>query len=201
MTVCKFFDKNFVLLDIVFIQFRLAMPIGKTVFSQLMDLVPENEFQKCVDKYRGDFHALKFTCRDQFRVMSYAQFTDRSSLRDIEATLTVFSAKLYHSGLKFIPKSTLAYMNESKDWQIYRDFAMVLIARAQKLYKDDYFRLGLDEMVYAFDSSTIELCLKLCPWTKYKENSGVMKMHTPLNLRGYSKFLWTQVIIYMYVYI
>ena len=166
MTVCKFFDKNFVLLDIVLIQFRLVMPIGKTVFSQLMELVPEYEFKKCVDKYAGDFHALKFTCRDQFLVMSYAQLTDRASLRDIEATLTVFSAKLYHSGLKFIPKSTLAYMNETKDWQIYRDFAMVLIARAQKLYKDDYFRLGLDEMVYAFDSSTIELCLKLCPWAE-----------------------------------
>ena len=115
MTVCKFFDKNFVLLDIVLIQFRLVMPIGKTVFSQLMELVPEYEFKKCVDKYNGDFHALKFTCRDQFFVMSYAQFTGRSSLRDIEATLTAFSAKLYHSGLKFIPKSTLAYMNETKD--------------------------------------------------------------------------------------
>ena len=191
MTVCKFFDKNFVLLDIVFIQFRLAMPIGKTVFSQLMDLVPEYEFQKCVDKYAGDFHALKFTCRDHFRVMSYAQFTDRASLRDIEATLTVFSAKLYHSGLKFISKSTLAYMNETKDWQIYRDFAMVLITWAQKLYKDDYFRLGLDEMVYAFDSSTIELCLKLCPWAEYREDGGAMKMHTLLNLRGsIPTFIW-----------
>ena len=136
-------------------------------------------------------HALKFTCRDQFFVMSYAQFTDRSSLRDIEATLTAFSAKLYHSGLKFIPKSTLTYMNETKDWQIYRDFAMVLIVWAQKLYMDDYFRLGLDEMVYAFDSSTIKLCLKLCPWAEYKENSGVMKMHTLLNLRGsIPTFIW-----------
>ena len=115
MAVCKFFDKYFVLLDIVFIQFRIVMPIGKTVFSQLMDLVPEYDFKKCVDKYSGDFHALKFSCRDQFRVMSYAQFTDRASLRDIEATLTAFSAKLYHSGLKFIPKSTLSYMNETKD--------------------------------------------------------------------------------------
>ena len=191
MTACEFFDKNFVLLDIVLIQFRLVMPIGKTVFSQLMELVPEYEFKKCVDKYNGDFHALKFTCRDQFFVMSYAQFTGRSSLRDIEATLTAFSAKLYHSGLKFIPKSTLAYMNETKDWQIYSDFAMVLIVWAQKLYKDDYFRLGLDEMVYAFDSSTIELCLRLCPWAEYKENSGAMKMHTLLNLRGsIPTFIW-----------
>ena len=140
---------------------------------------------------RSDFHALKFTCRDQFRVMSYAQFTDRSSLRDIEATLTAFSAKLYHSGLKFIPKSTLAYMNETKDWQIYCDFAMVLITWAQRLYKDDYFRLGLDEMVFAFDSSTIELCLKLCPWAEYREESGAMKMHTLLNLRGsIPTFIW-----------
>ena len=115
MTVCKFFDKNFVLLDIVFIQFRLVMPIGKTVFSQLMDLVPEYEFKKCVDKYSGDFHALKFTCRDQFRVMSFAQFTDRASLRDIEA-----------NGLDVLPVEAGAYYLIDKGyvdfWRLYNYF-------------------------------------------------------------------------------
>ena len=191
MRKCKFFDKNFVLLDIVLIQFRHAMPIGKTVFSQLMSLLPEHEFKKCIDKYNGDFHAVDFTCRDQFMVMSFAQLTDRVSLRDIEATLTAFSSKLYHSGLKFIPKSTIAYLNKTKDWQIYRDFAMVLADWARRLYKDDYFRIGLDEPVYAFDSSTITLCLKLFPWARYKHSQGGVKMHTLLDLRGsIPTFIW-----------
>ena len=191
MTFCKFFDKNFVLLDIVFIQFRLVMPIGKTVFSQLMDLVPDYELGKCIDKYQGDYRTKKFTCRDQFRVMSFAQFTGSSSLRVIEATLTAFSPKLYHTGLKLMHKSTLAEFNEKKDWQIYRDFSQVLVAWAQRLYKGDYFRLGLDEMVYAFDSSTIELCLKLCPWAKFHHGKGAFKMHTLLDLRGsIPTFIW-----------
>lgn len=167
------------------------MPTGRTVFSQLMELIPEYEFKKCVDKYKGDFHALKFTCLDQFKTMCYAQLAGRESLRDIEATLTAFSFKLYHAGLKFIPRSTLAYMNETKYWHIYEEFAAVLIKRAQQLYGKDYFRLQLDEMVYAFDSSTIELCLKLCPWAEYKEGNGAIKMHTLLNLRGsIPTFIW-----------
>ena len=191
MTFCKFFDKNFVILDIVFIQFRLVMPTGKTVFSQLMDLVPDYELGKCIDKYQGDYRAKKFTCRDQFKVMSFAQFTGSSSLRVIEATLTAFSPKLYHTGLKLMHKSTLAEFNENKDWQIYRDFAQVLVAWAQRLYRGDYFRLGLDEMVYAFDSSTIELCLKLCPWAKFHHGKGAFKMHTLLDLRGsIPTFIW-----------
>ena len=191
MAFCKFFDKNFVILDIVFIQFRLVMPTGKTVFSQLMDLVPDYELGKCIDKYQGDYRAKKFTCRDQFKVMSFAQLTGSSSLRVIEATLTAFSPKLYHTGLKLMHKSTLAEFNENKDWQIYRDFAQVLVAWAQRLYRGDYFRLGLDEMVYAFDSSTIELCLKLCPWAKFHHGKGAFKMHTLLDLRdSIPTFIW-----------
>ena len=191
MTACQFFDKNFVLLDIVFIQFRLDMPTRKTVFSQLMDLVPDYELGKCIDKYQGDYRAKKFTCCDQFKVMSFAQFTGSSSLRVIEATLTAFSPKLYHTGLKLMHKSTLAEFNENKDWQIYRDFAQVLVAWAQRLYRGDYFRLGLDEMVFAFDSSTIELCLKLCPWAKLHHGRGAFKMHTLLDLRGsIPTFIW-----------
>lgn len=191
MTFCKFFDKNFVILDIVFIQFRLVMPTGKTVFSQLMDLVPDYELGKCIDKYQGDYRAKKFTCRDQFKVMSFAQFTGSSSLRVIEATLTALSPKLYHTGLKLMHKSTLAEFNENKDWQIYRDFAQVLVVWAQRLYRGDYFRLGLDEMVFAFDSSIIELCLKLCPWAKFHHGRGAFKMHTLLDLRGsIPTFIW-----------
>ncbi len=149
-----------------------------------MSLVDEYEFKKCVDRYKGDRHSIKFKCRDQFRIMSFAQFTDRSSLRDIETTLGLCSADLYHSGLKVMPKSTLAEANEKKDWKIYQDYAQILIKEAKAYYIKDYFRLGLDEMVYAFDSTTIELCLELCPWAKFHHGSGAIKMHTMVDLRG-----------------
>lgn len=191
MVVCQFFDIEIVLLSIVFTQFNFNMPTIKTVFAQLMSLFPEYEFKKCVDKYRGGFHAVGYTCRDHFMVMSFAQFTDRSGLRDIETTLTVFSSKLYHSGLKAMPKSTISYMNKTKNWQIYRYLAMVLVGKVQKLYHSDHFRLDLDEMIYAFDSSTITLCLKLCPWAQYKDGQGGIKMHTLLDLRGsIPTFVW-----------
>lgn len=131
------------------------MPTGKTVFAQIMNLIPDYELEKCIDKYRGDYNTKKLTCRDQFMIMSYAQFTRSSSFRVVKATLTVFSSKLYHSGLKLMHKSTLAEMNENKNRLIYKDFTQVLIKRASDLYKEDYFRIGLKEMVYAFDSRAI----------------------------------------------
>lgn len=149
-----------------------------------MSLINVYEFKKCVNRYKGDRHAVKFTCRDQFMVMSFAQFTDRSGLRDIETTLNLCSTDLYRSGIKVMPKSTLAEANEKKDWRIYRDFAQVLIRQAKEAYKGQKLRLDLDEMVYAFDSSTIELCLKLCPWAKFYHEKGAVKMHTLMDLRG-----------------
>lgn len=149
-----------------------------------MSLINVYEFKKCVNRYKGDRHAVKFTCRDQFMVMSFAQFTDRSGLRDIETTLNLCSTDLYRSGIKVMPKSTLAEANEKKDWRIYRDFAQVLIRQAKEAYKGQKLRLDLDEMVYAFDSSTIELCLKLCPWAKFHHEKGAVKMHTLMDLRG-----------------
>lgn len=157
---------------------------GKTIFAQVMSLINVYEFKKCVNRYKGDRHAVKFTCRDQFMVMSFAQFTDRSGLRDIETTLNLCSTDLYRSGIKVMPKSTLAEANEKKDWRIYRDFAQVLIRQAKEAYKGQKLRLDLDEMVYAFDSSTIELCLKLCPWAKFYHEKGAVKMHTLMDLRG-----------------
>ena len=116
--------------------------------------------------------------------MSFAQFTDRSGLRDIETTLNLCSPDLYRSGIKVMPKSTLAEANEKKDWRIYQHFAQVLIRQAKEAYKGQKLRLDLDEMVYAFDSSTIELCLKLCPWAKFHHERGAIKMHTLMDLRG-----------------
>jgi hypothetical protein len=118
--------------------------------------------------------------------MSFAQLTARESLRDIENSLTAFSSKLYHSGLRFATaKSTLAEANEKRNWRIYADYAQVLIKQARPLYADDpNFRLDIDNMVYALDSTTIDLCLSLFPWAKFRKTKGAVKMHTVLDLRG-----------------
>lgn len=162
------------------------MHIGKTVFAQLMMFMPDHEFQKCVDHYNGDYRVRSFSCREHFLVMSFAQLTGRESLRDIENCLTAFSNKLYHSGIKsLVSKSTLADANEKRDWRIYADFAQVLVKKARPLYFDDKdFRLDMDNMVYAFDSTTIDLCLSLYPWAKFHHQKGAVKMHTLLDLRG-----------------
>ena len=162
------------------------MYTGKTVFAQLMMFMPEYDFQKCVDQYKGDYRVRKFSCREHFLVMSFAQLTGRESLRDIENCLAAFSGKLYHSGIKQpISRSTLADANERRDWRIYADFAQVLIRNARPLYFDDKeFRLDLDNVVYAFDSTTIDLCLSLYPWAKFHHQKGAVKMHTLLDLRG-----------------
>jgi Transposase DDE domain/Domain of unknown function (DUF4372) len=162
------------------------MYTGKTVFAQLMMFISEYEFQKCVKHYKGDYRVRTFPCREHFLVMSFAQLTGRESLRDIENCLTAFSNKLYHSGIKEpISKSTLADANEKRNWHIYADFAQVLIKKARPLYFDDKeFRLDMDNMVYAFDSTTIDLCLSLYPWAKFHHQKGAVKMHTLLDLRG-----------------
>ena len=157
---------------------------GKTIFTQLISLFTEYEFSKCVKRYNGDRHAIKFNCRDQFLVMSFAQFTHRSGLRDIETTLELCSQDLYRSGLKIMPKSTLAEANEKKDWRIYQDFGYILIQKAKKLYEGEKLRIDLDGMVCAFDSSTIELCLALCPWATLHHGKGGFKMHTLMDLKG-----------------
>jgi hypothetical protein len=162
------------------------MNIGKTVFAQLMSFLPTYEFNKCVEKYKGNHRVRNFTCKEHFYVMGFAQLTYRESLRDIESCLTAFSNKLYHSGIKQpVPKSTLAEANESRDWRIYADYAQVLIKEARDLYaKDNEFKLDVKNMVYALDSSTIDLCLSLFPWAKFRKNKGAVKMHTLLDLRG-----------------
>ena len=158
---------------------------GKTIFSQIMSLIPEREFKTCVDRYNGNYRARNFSCKDQFLVMSYAQLTNRGSLRDIENCLTALSSRLYHCGISYaVPRNTLAKANEKRDWRIYADFAQVLLRKVRPLYAKDDFRLDLDNMVYAFDSSTISLCLKLCPWAKFPKHKGGIKMHTLLDLRG-----------------
>ena len=161
------------------------MNSGRTVFSQLMDFLPKYDFTRCVDRYRGNHRVRSFSCLDQYRCMAFAQLTYRESLRDIECCLRAIREKLYHMGIRGkISRSTLADANEKRDWRIYCDFAQVLIHIARKLYDDDDFGLELEETVYALDASTIDLCLSLFPWARFRKTKGAIKLHTLLDLRG-----------------
>jgi transposase len=158
---------------------------GQIVFSQLIELLPNYEFRKCVERYQGNYYAKSFSCWDQFLCMVFAQLTYRESLRDIESCLNSLKNKLYHMGIRGrISRSTLAYANEKRDWRIYADFAQILIHEAKKLYINEPFGVDIDETVYAFDSTTIDLCLSLFPWAKFRKHKGAIKMHTLLNLHG-----------------
>jgi hypothetical protein len=161
------------------------MNSGRTVFSQLMDHLPSYEFQKCVDRYSGDYRSRSLSCRDQFLAMAFAQLTYRESLRDIETCLRSISGKLYHMGFRgTIARSTLADANESRDWRIYADFAQTLIAIARPLYAHDPIGVELNQSLYALDSTTIDLCLSLFPWAKFRRHKAAVKMHTLLDLHG-----------------
>ena len=148
---------------------------GKLVFSQLMDFLPMHQFRRCVDKYNGNYHIKYFSCFDQFLCMAFAQLSYRESLRDIESCLRAMQSKMYHMGIRGrISRSTLADANEKRDWRIYADFAQVLIDIARDLYIDDDFGVELKEVVYALDSSTIDLCLSLFPWARFRKTKGAI---------------------------
>jgi hypothetical protein len=150
-----------------------------------MDFVPTYEFRKCVERYSGNYKVKSFSCWDQFLCMAFAQLTYRESLRDIEACMRVAQQKLYHMGIRGrVSRNTLANANQVRDWRIYADFAQVLIATARGLYANDKFGVELDETVYALDSTTIDLCLSLFPWAKFRKKKGAVKLHTLLDLRG-----------------
>ena len=158
---------------------------GKSIFSQLTDFLPWAEFQKCVERYRGDYKLKSFSCWDQYLCMAFAQLTYRESLRDIEACLRANQTKLYHMGIRGrVARNTLANANSIRDWRIYADFAQLLISQARELYRHDDFNLALQETVYALDATTIDLCLSLFPWAKFRKRKGAVKLHTLLDLRG-----------------
>ena len=161
------------------------MNSGKSIFAQLMDFLPSKSFQRCVKRYQGDYKLKTFSCWDQFLCMTFAQLTYRESLRDIEACLRAQQTKLYHLGIRGkVSRNTLAHANSVRDWRIYADFAQVLITRARVLYADDSFGVELAQTVYALDATTIDLCLALFPWAKFRKHKGAVKLHTLLDLRG-----------------
>lgn len=150
-----------------------------------MDHLPTYEFQKCVARYRGDAHFRGFSCWDQYLAMAFAQFTYRESLRDIEACLRSVGGKLYHMGFRGrVARSNLADANESHDWRVFADFAQVLIGIARPLYAHDPVGVDLDQSLYALDSTTIDLCLSLFPWARFRQHKAAVKMHTLLDLHG-----------------
>jgi Domain of unknown function (DUF4372)/Transposase DDE domain len=161
------------------------MNVGRSVFSQLMAFLPDREFRRCVAGYHGDRRFRGFSCWDQLLCMAFAQLTYRESLRDIEACLRSSPDRLYHLGIRGkVSRSTLADANERHDWRIFADFAQILIRRARRLYAGDPFGVDLDQAAYALDSTTVDLCLALFPWARFRESKGAVKLHTLVDLHG-----------------
>ncbi len=161
------------------------MYVGATIFAQIMNLLPWKRFQTCVARYQGDYKVKTFNCAEHFRVMAFAQLTYRESLRDIEACLRAMSSRLYHMGIRStVSRNNLAHANETRDWRIYADFAQILINRAKALYANEQLGMDLDATVYALDSTTIDLCMSLFPWARFRKAKSAIKLHTLMNLRG-----------------
>jgi Domain of unknown function (DUF4372)/Transposase DDE domain len=158
---------------------------GKLVFAQVMQHLPLTTFRRCVDRYSGERKVQSFSCLDQFLCMAFAQLTFRESLRDIEACLRAHPTKLYHLGLRSaVARNTLANANAVRDWRIYADFAQSLIRIARPLYVDEPFGVDLKDTVYAFDATTVDLCLSVFPWAPFQRSKGAIRLHTLLDLRG-----------------
>jgi len=158
---------------------------GRTIFSQLISFLPDREFRRCVERYRGDTRLRGLSCWEQFLAMAFAQLTYRESLRDIEACLRALGPKRYHLGFRrAVARSTLADANQTHDWRIFADFAQHLIGIARPLYADDTLGVDLDASLYALDSTTIDLCLALFPWARFRTRKAAVKMHTLLDLQG-----------------
>ena len=161
------------------------MYTGNVIFSQVMAHLPMHTFRRCVARYRGHHKVKSFSCLDQFLCLAFAQLTYRESLRDIETCLRAQHHKLYHMGFRgTVSRNTLAHANQTRDWRIYADFAQSLIHTARQLYLDEDFGLALKQTVYALDATTIDLCLSVFPWARFRTTKGAVKLHTLLDLRG-----------------
>jgi hypothetical protein len=185
------------------------MNSGTTVFSQVLAFIDYEDFRRCVRKYDGDSRVRRLSCWEQFLALSFAQLTRRESLRDIEVSLNAHRRRLYHSGFRSVAKkSTLADANEARDWRIFAEFAQVLIQQARNLYADSDVELQLDGVLYALDSTVIDLSLALFPWAPYQQSKAAVKVHTLLDLnssipallnitdiRGHDSYMLDQVVV------
>src|SRR6267142_2788975 len=162
-----------------------SMNQGKLVFAQLLQHLPLTTFRRCVARYHGEFKVQSFSCLDQFLCMTFTQLTYRESLRDIAICLRAQRSKLYHFGIRStVARNTLAHANAVRDWRIYADFAQSLIAIARRLYVREPFGIELKQVVYALDTTTIDLCLSVFPWAPFRLAKAAVKLHTLLDLRG-----------------
>ncbi|HUX63746.1 IS4 family transposase [Sulfuricella sp.] len=158
---------------------------GKTLFAQVMDFLPWKTFHRIVSRYQADLRVRTLPCSDQLRIMAFAQLTGRESLRDIETCLAANAHRLYHMGIRSsVARSTLADANELRDWRVYAELGQRLITEARALYVDESLGVELTNTVYALDSSTIDLCLSLFPWARFRSTKSAVKLHTLLDLRG-----------------
>ena len=161
------------------------MYAGKLVFAQLTDLIHPEQFRRCVRRYNGDYKVKTFSCWSQFLCMAFGQLTFRESLRDVETCLRSRQDQLYHFGIRGeVSRSVLADANRERDWRTYHDLGQLLIRRARALYANEPIGLELNETVYALDSTTIDLCLNLFPWARFRRAQAAIKLHTLLDFRG-----------------
>jgi hypothetical protein len=161
------------------------MNAGPTIFSQLLSFLNYEAFRRCVRKYDGDWRVRRLSCWEQFLALAFAQLTHRESLRDIEVSLNAHRRHLYHSGFRsLVRKSTLADANEMRDWRIFAEFAQALIQQARALYMDSELGLQLDTVLYALDSTVIDLSLALFPWAPYEHSKAAVKVHTLLDVNS-----------------
>jgi len=161
------------------------MHLGKTVFNQVIEWVHREQFRRCVTRYQGNYKVRNFSSWEQFLAMGFAQMTFRESLADVDICLRSRGQQLYHLGFRsLIAHSTLADANSVRDWRIYADLAQSLIRRARKLYEREPLGVELEQTIYALDSTTIDLCLNLFPWARFRSTKAAVKLHTLLDVRG-----------------
>lgn len=163
---------------------KLNQTSRQYVFAQFLNLLPRYEFQRIVNKYKGDFRAKHFKCWNQMACMIFAHIRQEDSLRDIDIALNAHASKLYHIGMQQCPKSTLADANERRDYRIYEEFAKLLMHRARREYAGTELAMDVDNAVYALDASTIDLTLSVFPWAKFRKTKGAIKLHAMIDLRG-----------------
>ena len=149
----------------------------KYVFAQLVKFLDNDKFRHIVDKYDGDKYVKSYTCWNQLLTMMFGQLSNRESLRDLIVALEAHAGKVYHLGIgKSVTRSNLSKANEQRDYHIFEEFAYYMIDEARRKRQTEIFKLGGN--VYAFDSTTIDLCLAVFDWAKFRSKKGGIKMHT-----------------------
>ncbi len=158
---------------------------GKYVFAQVTSFLNFNDFIKCINKYDGNYKVLHFTCWHQLMCLLFGQLSNRESLSDLMICLETQQSKWYHLGMGTgISKSNLAYANEQRDWRIFADYAYILIAKARTICKsNNQFEVNIEGNVYAIDSTTIDLCLSVFWWAKFRKNKAAVRIHTQFDIK------------------